>query len=49
MRYALTFLRRSRKDVATGKAKAQSSRRCTKTGDEYGASTARAYCGGAGN
>jgi hypothetical protein len=44
---AVTYRRRSRKDGASGKASVPSSRRCTRTGDGCGASTARAYCDGA--
>ena len=48
MRCAAIFRRRSRRDGATGKANAPSSRRCTRTGDGCGARTARAYSDGAG-
>jgi hypothetical protein len=38
---------KNRRAVATGQAKPSNSRRCTRTGSECGASTARACCGGA--
>src|SRR5215475_7029727 len=43
MRCAPTFPRRSRKDGATGKVDAPSSRRCTKTGDGCGELIERSF------